>query len=203
MTLGQLSLVDTELFQPTDGFDQDAWETPTWLAREFAGLVKPTEKRILEPAAGSGMVAQFLPLGTVCVEIKEDRVFEGTIRAPQCHWHRQGFFSFEAEAPFDLVISNFPFSTAMLFIEKSLQLLDVTNPEARILALLPTNFFQTQKVAKAFKTLGAHVHHKYEIVGRVAFLKQGVEKQGRQCDDAIFDLRRGTDGDAISYLWRQ
>ncbi len=67
-------------------FTLDDWETPDDVASSMAALVKTSDgrganrlrhRRVLEPAAGSGQIAQFLPTGSLCCEIKPHRVALG------------------------------------------------------------------------------------------------------------------------------
>lgn len=142
-------------------FSADDWETPDDIASSMAALVKTSDHRVLEPAAGSGQIAQFLPTGTFCCEIKPYRVSLGRRKAPQCHWIQSDFFSSNLESPlisdieqlsqgYDLIITNPPFSHCIDFLQQGLKLLNRNNPDARLLYLLPVDFCSSVERGQAF-----------------------------------------------------
>jgi predicted RNA methylase len=107
-----------------DDFTSDDWETPDPVALKIASLVLPTDKRIIEPAAGTGQIAKFLPTRSnprvKAIELKPGRCTLGAQKAPNCDWYNEDFFSlarqFEAEQTrFDLFTGNPPFSLGMKF----------------------------------------------------------------------------------------
>jgi hypothetical protein len=87
---------------------------------------------------------------------------------------------------------------------------------------MPVDTLFSHKRSQQFQMLNAHVHHIYKIVGRVDYLKNGVpasqcpktkngvsvfdkkgnpvRMSGRQCYDAIFDIRPGKQGAVMSQL---
>lgn len=132
-------------------FSADDWETPSDVASSMAALVKTSDRRVLEPAAGSGQIAQFLPPGSLCCEIKPHRVALGKHIAPQCHWLQADFFSLNLESlplsdieqlsqGYDLIITNPPFSHCIEFLQQGLKLLNRNNLQVRLLYLLPVDF---------------------------------------------------------------
>lgn len=193
------------------GFTADDWETPDDVACRMAGLVRPSDLRILEPAAGSGQIAKYLPSGSFCCEIKSNRVALGQKKAPQCHWKQYDFFTLaielirlneknEARYGCDVIITNPPFSKAIEFIEQGLTLLNRDNSNARLLYLLPIDFCSSIKRGMAFKALDCHVYHEYRIMNRIAYIRGGKSVKGRQIYDAVFDIRPGRKPGAISFL---
>lgn len=192
-------------------FTADDWETPDDVASSMAALILSSDRRVLEPAAGSGQIAQFLPAGTFCCEIKPYRVSLGRQKAPHCHWIQSDFFSLDLESPlltdikqltqgYDLIITNPPFSHCIDFLQLGLKLLNRNNPDARLLYLLPIDFCSSMERGQAFQALDCHIHHEYRILNRVAYIRDGKAYKGRQIYDAVFDIRPGNQTGAISFL---
>lgn len=192
-------------------FTADDWETPGDIAKAMAALIKTSERRVLEPAAGTGRIAQFLPSGTFCCEIKPYRVALGKQKAHLCHWLQSDFFSLNLESPllsdieqlgqgYDLIITNPPFSQCIQFLQQGLKLLNRNNPDTRLLYLLPVDFCSSVERGQAFQALECHIYHEYRILNRVAYLRDGKAYKGRQIYDAVFDIRPGTQSGAISFL---
>ncbi|WP_019500927.1 DUF3102 domain-containing protein [Pseudanabaena sp. PCC 6802] len=71
------ALLKPKKSEQKDDWSPDNWETPDWLAQILANLLEPHEKVLLEPTAGTGQVAKYLPFGTTCYEIDETRYSEG------------------------------------------------------------------------------------------------------------------------------
>lgn len=188
-----------------DDWDADSYQTPSNerqpIAQKIANLITPSDREVLEPSAGAGQIAQFLPKGSTCMEIKKSRVAQGKERASHCQWIEGDFLAWETEQRFDAIVGNPPFSLAMPFVEKSLTLLNPHNPVARILFLLPLNFNCPQGQGAYWDTLPCHIFHTYRIRGRVHFLgRNGIPEMKRQCDDAVFDIRLGKQFGADSFL---
>jgi hypothetical protein len=180
----------------------DDWQTPDGVAIAMSRLVIPSDSRILEPCAGTGQIAKFLPQDrfVVCREVDRCRYNQGLINAPHCHWSCADYFEDEITAPYDLIITNPPFSRCVEFVERSLSLLDPENSNARILFLLPLDWNCTLGRASAWKKLNAHIHHEYRVEGRVGYLdRNGIQQNNRQVCDAVFDIRLGKGGN-VTYL---
>lgn len=184
----QLSLIpQTEL---PDDFTGDDWETPDHIARLIAAEVNLTDPVrnldhvIIEAGAGSGQIAQFLPTGTHCIEAKRSRVERGKLKAPNCTWYHADFLQWDALEPgtVDLVIGNPPFSLAADFLNKAL---DLIHNRGKVVFLLPCD---TLHKPEGFldKVHGGFIHSTWPIVGRIAYLKNGVPHRGRQVYDSIF-----------------
>lgn len=195
-----LRLEDSE--PDIETFDsRDDYETPGWLALRMARMILPTDRRILEPAAGTGQIAQHLPIDrhVDCFEIKPNRVDLGLHRAPACQWHRADWLETKhVGRTYDLIITNPPWSLGCRFLNLALSLLDSNNPEARVLLLLPGDYFQCQSRARELVRSRARISHRHEIVGRVGYLRDGQPVRGRQIYDAIYDLRPGPGPRAVS-----
>lgn len=209
--MNQLTLIpETEYQPPATDWHPDDWETPDKVAKEMASLVRPDEF-VLEPFAGTGQIAKFLNGGTLTVNelnplrcnqlkrrlVRHEIEFEGY----NCDFfNSRSLFWQDIRFPFDVVCTNPPFSRLVEAIAFGLQALDKVNPEARLLYLLPGNWEQTKVRYAGFKELNCHIHHIHKIVGRVAYLKNGVPHRDRQIDDAIFDIRPGKEGGCTTYF---
>lgn len=206
----QFSLFELAEYEPD--FTPDCWETPDDIAQRIAALVLSCDRRIMEPATGTGQIAQYLPTGSVCCEIKPLRVQTLKLKASHCQTLQADFLLLEPGMPplsefekseqgFDVIITNPPFSLAIEFIDQGLRLLNKNNPQARLLYLLPIDFGCSIKRGTALATLDCHVYHVYWIRDRIAYIRDGIAYKGRQCYDAVFDLRPGKKVSApISYL---
>lgn len=197
----ELKLFDDN--QYIDGFDRDDYETPDGtsgsrhIAQLFRTLVTPRDVVILEPTAGRGNIIGQMPSDRTryAIEINPERVVDGRSRYPDVIWREGNLFAYRAPsfslAPVDVIVGNPPFSIAVEVIECCLTLLDDEADDPRIIFLLPTNFFQTQERAEKFQKLNASLCSMEQIVGRIAYLRNGVVIKGRQCDDSIFTIRPG------------
>jgi hypothetical protein len=194
----QLSLI--EATQISDEWNADDWETPPEIAFPMAKLVLPTDKVILEPAAGTGGIVRFLPSGEdrliLANEINPLRYQIGDRQRYPAKWINSDFLEWGTDYRFDLMITNPPFSLGLEFVEHGLRFLNTANPTARLLCLLPIAFFSSQERCDYFESLDCRIYQRHRIRGRVAYLKNGVQMQGRQCDDCVYDIRPGKDGDA-------
>jgi len=186
-------------------WDNDNWQTPSKIAKSMADLVQAEEYTILEPCAGTGqIVAEILKLSGKSVyanEINGSKCLRARANYPRAFWSDRDFL--RHQLPFscsslDLIITNPPFSLAVDFIGKSLELI---KREGRLLFLLPLDWNCAKGRAKEWKKLDAHIRHVYRIEGRVGYLgANGVAQNGRQCCDAVFDIRLGRNGATTTYL---
>ncbi|MFN9053564.1 MAG: hypothetical protein ACK5V6_11330 [Pseudanabaena sp.] len=218
--MNQLALFQEQV--TTGDFTNDDYETPDWLSKAMANLVLLTDKQILEPFAGSGQIAKYLPgdRSIECIEIKYSRFLQGKEKAKSATWINGCFFNDVLSGCFDLIITNPPFSLCIEAVAKSLRLLN-NSPNSRLLFLMPLDWNCSQGRAKDWESLYAHIHHIYPIADRVDYLKEGIpmSKQqkfingvpqfkngkpvmnsGRQCYDAIFDIRLGKDCSASTLI---
>lgn len=220
----QLTLDFVEsLLSPEEHWESgDDWETPDSIARAMANLLLPSDKRVLEPSAGTGQIVKFLPSGISqdstdkvvwCLEPNPKRFQElrkisfspfheknGSVRFPISTLDFFEDLNVFPRHKFDLLITNPPFSKIKTFVQHGLTLLSPENPTARLLYLLPIDWMSLKSVSEWWKDTDAHIHHVYAVEGRIAYLKNGVPISGRRRNDAIFDIRPGRDGAAISYL---
>ncbi len=210
-------------------FTPDDYETPDHIAEAMAKLIKPTDKYVLEPFAGTGQIIKYLPTRcwTDAIEIKTLRYLQLGY-ANYCTSYNDDFFNFEFfknyKIPgYDLIISNPPFSLIMDAIELSLDLLNPENPEARILFLVPISTFSSVARSERLKQLHCFIHHTYLIPQRVDYLKDGTPMSktqrvkdgvpqfnrqgkpifcsGRQEYDAVYDIRPGNTDLHTSFLF--
>ena len=162
---------------------------------------------ILEPCAGTGMIARAIvdicEIGgweyeLTAIEIRKDRA--AVLEDNRYFSIDADFLDFDfGDERFDVVITNPPFDIGMEILERSL---DLIKADGRCLFLLPIAYFQSQDRAKKFAKLNAHIHRVYPIVGRVAYLKNGVPETGRQCEDAVFDVRLGKLDGGVEFIWQ-
>ena len=224
--MNQLTLFPLDFVE--DDFTPDDYETPDHVAEAISKLLLPSDKKILEPFAGSGQIAKFMPTNrfTDCFEIKGSRVADGKINAPKARWLQADFFdldftSLPSKYYYDLIVTNPPFSLCIKAIRRSLSLLN-NNKESRLLFLMPIDWYCSKRVSKEWEELNAHIHHIYPIKGRIDYLKNGermskqqkfingvpqfkadgspVMNSGRQVYDAVFDIRLGSDRAITTFL---
>jgi hypothetical protein len=221
----------TDLFQEPkvacDGFTNDDYETPDYEAQMMSNLVLPTDINILEPFAGTGQIVKYLPSDRYIdtIEIKPSRY--SRLRENGASFRCCGsFFEWtesEITSYYDLIISNPPFSEIMRAIAHSLTLLNRDNPTARILFLIPLDTFSSKERSKNLKDMDAHIHHTYLLPKRIDYLKDGmpmskcqkvingvpqfnsngkpIMNSGRQCYDAVFDIRPSKEGATTTFLF--
>jgi hypothetical protein len=187
-------------------WNPNLWETPTDIAKAIAGLLTHDEGKILEPAVGSGQIAFELctyanVVSLIGVEVLEQRADLAKKRLPSklCKVLNQDFLAMPCKKGFDVVVTNPPFDKGMDFIEHSLGFLSISG---RLLFLLPIAYFQSQERARQFAGMNAYIHRVYPVVGRIAYLKNGVPESGRQCEDAIFDIRAGKLKGQVEFIWQ-
>lgn len=189
-----------------DDWDKNLWETPDNIAKAIANLLRDGLS-ICEPVAGTGQIARAI------VSHFEEKGWEYELTAIEILKDRAAklednrYFSIDADflefdfgsEKFDVVVTNPPFDKGLDILKKSLSLLNISG---RCLFLLPIAYFQTQERAKQFAGMGAYIHRVYPIVGRVAYLKNGIPESGRQCEDAVFDIRKGKSLNGVEFIWQ-
>lgn len=209
--------------QDLETFTNDDYETPDYIASAMANLILPGDKNILEPFAGTGQIVKHLPGDRFidAVEIKRSRYLQ---LKNCCFTYNGSFFEFDHHNDYDLIITNPPFSLCIEAIAHSLKLLNSDNPTARLLFLMPLDWNCAQSRAKVWDELDAHIHHVYRIPKRVDYLINGVPcsktpkkldngkdminaitrkpkmMSGRQCYDAVFDIRAGKENPSTTFL---
>lgn len=212
------------LSQSVEEFTNDDYETPDKEAQAIAGLVLPADINICEPFAGSGQIVKYLPSDRIIdvVEIKRSRYLQLLQLKKHCFSYNGSFFEFEVKG-YDLIITNPPFSLCMEAIAHSLKLLNPDNPTARLLFLIPLDTFSSQARSEKLKNMDAHIHHTHLIPKRIDYLKDGelmskcqktvngipqftkdgkpIKNSGRQCYDAVFDIRLGKENPSTSFLY--
>lgn len=201
--------IQIPLFEEVDSPEwvPDDWETPSGVARHMASLLTTQDYNVLEPACGTGQILQAIcdssfPNDVLGIELQQNR-YEKARRFNDVAAHFSVIkHNFLVKIPmgdkpvFDVVIANPPFSLGMEFIERSLTLLNRDNPNARLIYLLPATFFQSQERGRKLQTLDCRIYQRHSLIGRVAYLKNGVPQKGRQCEDCIFDIRPGKFGNS-------
>ena len=167
----------------------DDWENPDDLAQRIAAMVRADDAFIVEPSAGTGNIAKYLPKGTLCIEQNSCRCSIGAEMYGQHDWMLTDFLAlsrwdFDRSGCPDLVIGNPPFSLWTEFLIHALEL-----GAARVVFIGPCDQFHKPTV---WKKLGPWADRikviPHPIIGRVAYLKDGVPVQGRQVYDSIFEV---------------
>lgn len=207
----------------TEDFTNDDYETPDDIAKAMATLVLPADKNILEPFAGTGQIVKYLPSDRILdvVELKRSRYMQLIELQNHCFAYHGSFFNFVYGNEYDLIITNPPFGIVMEAISHSLKLLNPDNPTARLLFLIPLDTFASQGRSEKLKNLDAHIHHTHLIPKRIDYLKDGepmskcqkiingipqfkngkpIKNSGRQCYDAVFDIRLGKENPSTTFL---
>lgn len=220
--MNQLALFQEQV--TTGDFTNDDYETPDWLSLAMSKLVLLTDGQILEPFAGSGQIAKYLPSDRLveCLEIKYSRCLQGKEKAKSATWINGCFFNDVLSGCFDLIITNPPFSLCIEAVAKSLRLLN-SSPNSRLLFLMPLDWNCSQGRARDWESLDAHIHHIYPIADRVDYLKEGIPmskcqktiqgipqfkngkpvmNSGRQCYDAVFDIRLGKNHSVSTLIFK-
>lgn len=183
----------------------DDWETPSAVAQSIAKLVCPETEDVLEPAAGTGQISQFLPAArTTNLEPDPIRFEVGRQRVPGL-WHCTTIedFAKSTDRRFDVIVTNPPFSKIQLFIETGLSLLKPVRQswDARLLYLLPLDWYSLKSVRKWWGKTDVRIKRVYAIPGRVSYLRNGVPVTGRRRADGVFEIVPGRIGtSAIKYL---
>jgi hypothetical protein len=197
-----MQLFDVEEYTKiVEDFTSDDYETPPEIAQKIAGLIKSTDRRILDPCAGRGAMVRYIAADrdgdrVTAIEIKRSRVADGRILAPQAEWICGNFLSLNPKDYVyqDVVITNPPFSCGMDILERSLLWLNPTNPRARLLFLLPGDYFASCERSDRFESLDCHISHRYRIRGRVDYIKEGDRIKGRQISDCVHEIKLGKIG---------
>lgn len=204
-----MPLFDTAEYVQGD-FTSNDWETPTAVARCFANKIREFVEapgiqspcNALEIGAGNGQITQFLPSywNVTAIEPKTDRYERGKVVAPHATWYNTTIEAFRPGASLDLILGNPPFGQeAFTAIFKEIVLM--LKFSGTIALLIPSTFFATGWGADLLKDSGLSIVAKYEIRGRVAFLRNGVPVPNRQCQDAFIFLGTGRPAVEIINPW--
>lgn len=187
-------------------WNPDNWETPDEVAKYMASLCNEDEC-VLEPFAGTGQIAKYfncewIIANELCpirrkklwatIEFNDDEIsiYDDSFSDGFLHLY---------EDEVDVVCTNPPFSRIVEAIACGLKFLNPKSPNARLLYLLPHDWDQAKGRNESFREMDCHIHHIHKIVGRVAYLKDGLSSPRRQVYDAIFDIRPGNGG-CVSYF---
>lgn len=176
---------------------RDNYDTPLPIATKIAALAKDLGSDMLEPAAGVGNIARYLPSGTLCLEIDDLRGRQGWASAKHCSWQWLNFLELDPIPEFDVVVTNPPFSKMMDYIEHGLKFL---KPTGALVYLLPMSWRASRGRSERWLTLDAHIEREYVLSGRVDYdyngtpmSKQlnakGKRNSGRQETDAVYIIR--------------
>lgn len=134
--------------------------------------------RILEPSAGNGQIVRVLREGGYdnridAVELRPEE--RGTLEALADNVTIGSFFDYEPDCGYDVIIGNPPYSLALDFINKSLELL---HPGGLLIFLLRTNFLESEK---RFKWWQEHpLSGLYTLHKRPSFTGRGTDATSYQ-----------------------
>ena len=125
----------------------DFYATPPETVRAFLANFDGISAgdRILEPSAGNGQIVKVLREGGYdnridAVELRPEE--RGALEALADNVTIGSFFDYEPDCGYDVIIGNPPYSLALDFINKSLELL---HPGGLLIFLLRTNFLESEK----------------------------------------------------------
>ena len=125
----------------------DFYATPPETIRAFLANFDGISSgdRILEPSAGNGQIVKVLREGGYdnridAVELRPEE--RGALEALADNVTIGSFFDYEPDCGYDVIIGNPPYSLALDFINKSLELL---HPGGLLIFLLRTNFLESEK----------------------------------------------------------
>lgn len=161
----------------------DFYATPPETVRAFLANFDGISSgdRILEPSAGNGQIVKVLREGGYdnridAVELRPEE--RGTLEALADNVTIGSFFDYEPDCGYDVIIGNPPYSLALDFINKSLELL---HPGGLLIFLLRTNFLESEK---RFKWWQEHpLSGLYTLHKRPKIVK-AVKGYGRYTDDS-------------------
>lgn len=128
---------------------------------------------VLEPSAGNGQIVKVLREGGYdnridAVELRPEE--RGTLEALADNVTIGSFFDYEPDCGYDVIIGNPPYSLALDFINKSLELL---HPGGLLIFLLRTNFLESEK---RFKWWQEHpLSGLYTLHKRPSFTGRGTD----------------------------
>lgn len=133
-----------------DRVKNDAYDTPDWLIDPILEEILPKSPtdviispyKILEPACGAGAIVKRIvaiqnppcTYETTCFDIE-----------PRGCGEQQDFLTLTADTKYDLIITNPPFSLALEFVQKALELRRTTS--SKVALLLRLNWLAGQKRA--------------------------------------------------------
>lgn len=170
--------MDTTMSATNRGCERKAYDfyaTPSETIRTFLANFDGISSgdRILEPSAGNGQIIKALREGGYdnridAVELRPEE--RGTLEALADNVTIGSFFDYEPDCGYDVIIGNPPYSLALDFINKSLELL---HPGGLLILLLRTNFLESEK---RFKWWQEHpLSGLYTLHKRPSFTGRGTD----------------------------
>ena len=108
--------------------------------------------KTIELGGGNGAISKFLPKKSLVIEIVNERYREGKNNAAQCRWKNEDYLSrqfltrmLSRKFKFKVIVANPDYEVAFHTIFVGLNLLD-QNDDARLLFLLPSNYFEASVI---------------------------------------------------------
>jgi hypothetical protein len=149
----------------------DNYSTPTW-AVEAMLKHETFEGYILEPAAGEGNIVRVLREHVLCIP-NDRRVFSGDIRPIEtCDYHRDFLdpYSYQ-DKTFGAVVTNPPFSLALPFAQRSLEV-----ASTKVALFLRIQFLESEARRPFLES--SPLKNVYIFSKRVSLYPEGSETKG-------------------------
>lgn len=156
----------------------DYYPTPPCVIKNFLENYKIDPKaKILEPCAGAGnIVKELQEIGAVditAVEIDETKKEELLKILPTDKVIITDFLKFEGgQHNYDVIITNPPFSLAMEFVKKAL---DIVNENGIVIMLLRTAFLESQRRYDFWQQPENKLTGLYTLSHRPSFIGKGTD----------------------------
>jgi hypothetical protein len=170
--------------------------TPVAVARYMASFA---QGRCADVMAGNGNITRFLPAGTLAVELVQCRSDAGTQRAPLATWLCADMFSelfirtCVRRERFDTIFSNPAFEFAIPALYVASLMLRAGNPAARLVFLLPTDFFEgSLKRRRLYRLLNLSIESEHKV-GRWCYYPERPRAPQKLTCDSVFIFRLGRD----------
>ncbi len=137
----------------------DLYETPEWLTEAIVPqLARYNPRRILEPAAGGGAIVRVLRRAFSTAVIDQGDISTG-----------QDFLTHPYAGPYDLIITNPPYSLALEFVKRALPL---HASRGAVVMLLRMNWLGSQERAPWMRL---HTPSMYVTPRRPSFINGGSD----------------------------
>ena len=173
--------------------------TPRALAYEVSKVANKYGPKQMELMSGSGEITEFLLPNTIAIEINKERARQCALKVPQsqvliCDLKNQKTLQkliLQYNNSMDCIVSNPQWDMSLQALRLA-SILIKRNNEAKIVFLLPSNFFTTSKERlKKYEQLPLNLVKQIQI-GRWNYYWQQGYKNSRMTDDSIFIFKFST-----------